>query len=103
MTIITFKRNGGFAGNGIDLRLDLNSLPAGEAQQLLQLVEEADFFHIPINTLPSEPITDEFIYTISLEAGSTAVHSVRTSDTTMPEPLRPLVEELSKLAYASSV
>ena len=95
MTTINFERSGGVAGNEIHLKLDLNSLPADEAQNLLKLISEADFFKIPEN-LVAKSTTDEFRYTITVNAGQSS-HTVHTSDTTMPKPLLPLVNELTML------
>jgi hypothetical protein len=95
MTTITFKRCGGFVGTGMRLQLSLDQLPAGDANALVRLIEQAEFFHIPENLIVKfNP--DEFQYTITVDAGIIC-HTVRTNDTTMPASLRPLVEELSAL------
>ena len=95
MTTITFKRCGGFVGEGLRAEVRLEKLPPRDARIFLRLVEQADFFSIPENLIVKfNP--DEFQYTITVEDGSTC-HTVRTNDTTMPVSLRPLVEELSAL------
>jgi hypothetical protein len=43
---------------------------------------------------------DEYQYTITVDAGITN-HTVRTTDSTMPSSLRPLVRELSLLSASS--
>lgn len=48
------------------------------------------------------PDPDEFQYVISLEIGSTQ-HTVRATDATMPESLRPLVEELVLLSSLGEI
>ncbi len=103
MTTITFERNGGVTGDPIKFHIDLNSLPANESQALLQLVQNAEFFQFPEKTTSPSPARDEFEYTIIVEAGASARHVVHTSDTTAPESLRPLIDELSKLAHISPV
>ena len=95
MAKIIFQRSGGLLGQPIDTTLDLDSLPSGENQQLLHLIQKADFFHIPEN-LVAPSTTDEFLYTITVQAGATR-HRVRVSDTSMPESLRPLISELATL------
>lgn len=82
-------------GNEISLELDLNSLPADEAQHLIRLITEADFFKLP-EDLAGQVTTDEFQYTINVKAGQSN-HTVRVTDTTMPEHLLPLVKELTIL------
>ena len=93
MTTIKFHRSGGIVGNVIHLDLNLNDLPDNEAQHLIRLVTEADFFNLPEN-LSVQATTDEFQYSITVEAGR-ARHTVHVSDTTMPKDLLPLVKELT--------
>lgn len=101
MAKIMFERSGGFLGQSIDITLDLDSLPSNESRHLLYLVQGADFFRIPEN-LVAPLTTDEFLYTITVEAGATR-HRVRVNDTTMPESLRPLINELVTLAEISYI
>ncbi|SRR6266498_1238601 len=95
MTTITFKRAGGFVGQGMKYELDLKHLPISDARYLIRLIEQAEFFNLPENLIIKfNP--DEYQYTITVDAGIVS-HTVRTNDTTMPESLRPLVDELSSL------
>ncbi|MFT3894731.1 MAG: hypothetical protein QM730_24135 [Anaerolineales bacterium] len=98
MTTINFHRSGGVVGNVIQLHLNLNELPADEAQHLTRLIMEADFFKIPEN-LAARSTTDEFQYTITV-AASQATHTVKVTDTTMPSDLVPLVKELTIMQAA---
>lgn len=93
MTTINFHRSGGVIGNEIQYEVDLNEIPADEAQHLTRMVMEADFFKIPEN-LAGKATTDEFKYTVTVEAGQTS-HTVHVTDTTMPKDLLPLVKELT--------
>lgn len=95
MTRITFKRAGGFVGKGMRFQLSLDQLSSQEANAVLHLIEQAQFFNIPENLIVKF-IPDEYQYTITVDAGLIC-HTVRTNDTTMPAALRPLVEELSSL------
>jgi len=101
MAKIMFERSGGFLGQSIDITLDLDTLPSSESRHMLYLIQEADFFNIPEN-LVARSTTDEFLYTITVEAGATR-HRVRVSDTAMPEALRPLINELTALTSLSGV
>lgn len=95
MTVISFKRCGGFVGTGLRYEVSLEKLPPRDARILMRLVEQAEFFSIPENLIVKfNP--DEYQYTITVENGFVC-HTVRTNDTTMPDSLRPLVEELSAL------
>ena len=95
MTTITFKRSGGFVGKGLRRQLILDELSTHDANVLLRLIEQSEFFNIPENLIVKfNP--DEYQYTITVDAG-VICHTVRTNDTTMPASLRPLVDELSSL------
>lgn len=100
MTMINFKREGGALGKEMAFDLDLASIPGPAAQRLQGLLTESNFFDIPIvNDLRSVP--DEYEYTITVVAGN-SLHTVHVSDTSMPNSLRPLIEELTRLAQATS-
>ena len=96
MAKITFERSGGVLGQIINTTPDLDSLSSSESEHLLDLIQKADFFHIPEN-LVARSTVDEFLYTITVQAGAMR-HRVHISDTSMPESLRPLIRELTTLA-----
>jgi emfourin len=100
MTTITFERSGGVVGNEIDFDLDLESLPENEAKHIKKLIDNADFFNIPAN-IGMSATPDEFLYKITVDDGD-AYHSVRTTDTTMPSSLLPLVREMTMRRVLSS-
>lgn len=97
---ISFDRSGGAIGKDMHLDLDLNTMPADEAQNLLRLVNETGFFDIP-GDLDTQVLPDEFQYEITVHSGR-ASHTVRTSDSTMPKSLQPLVKELTMLKILES-
>jgi emfourin len=95
MTTITFKRSGGFIGTGMKYELNLSQLSENDANSLIRLIQQAEFFNIPENLIVKfNP--NEYQYMITVDAGI-IIHTVRTNDTTMPVSLRPLVDELSAL------
>jgi hypothetical protein len=96
MTKINFKRSGGILGRQVESDFDLNELPAVEAQELMQLLTNTNFFQIPQN-LVDHVVPDDYEYTITVEAGNTH-HTIHTSDATAPDSLRSLVRKLSTLA-----
>jgi hypothetical protein len=98
MTKIVLKRTGGIAGQTVTFDLVLEDLPAQESQGLLQLIQEADFFNLPVSApRPSNP--DEFEYTVTIAAGQTQ-HTIHTSETAASEPVRTLLQALAALEKA---
>lgn len=83
-------------GRTVRFDVNLDDLSEELANTWHELLDEADFFELPEN-LKSKDIPDGFTYHITVE--STKIkHSVRCSDDTVPEDLRPLLDELSKQA-----
>jgi hypothetical protein len=96
MTKIYYERTGGFMGRKVSVTIDLDDLPEEQAELLDELLDEADFFELPADlTKPTMP--DSFTYNITISSEERQ-HSVRVSDATAPEDLRPLLEELSRQA-----
>ena len=83
-------------GRKVSTAIDLDDLPDDQADLLGELLDEADFFELPADlTRPAMP--DAFTYNITVSSDERQ-HSVRVSDATAPDDLRPLLEELSKQA-----
>ena len=100
MTMINFKRTGGSVDKELAMDFDLNNMPASEAQRLHNLLNESKFFEVPVvNDLRASP--DEYEYVITVVAGN-SIHTIHVSDTSMPQSLRPLVEDLSEIAKAAT-
>ena len=99
MAKIIFERSGGFLEPPIDLTLDVDTLSPREAQHIMYLIEDADFFRFP-EDLVTDSVDDEFIYTITVEAGDSR-HRVHVSEMYLSEPLQMLVDELSALVPVS--
>ena len=86
-------------GQEMAVDLNLNEMPANLSQRLQNLITESNFFATSVlNEAFSRP--DEFEYTVSIDAGN-SMHTVRTTDSSMPESMRPLIEDLTELAKAS--
>lgn len=96
MTKIYFERTGGFMGRKVSITIDMDDLPEEQAELLDNLMDEADFFELPTD-ISQSAMPDEFTYTVTISSEERQ-HSVRVSDTTAPEDLRPLLEELSRWA-----
>ena len=100
MTMINFKRTGGSIGKELTMDFDLNNMPADEARRLHNLLNESRFFEVPVvNDLRASP--DEYEYVITVVAGN-SIHTVHVSDSSMPQSLRPLVEDLTEIAKEAS-
>jgi hypothetical protein len=96
MTKIFFERSGGFMGRKVTATIDLEELPEVQAKALEEMLDKADFFELPAD-LTRPPMPDAFTYTITVTT-EVRRHSVRVSDATAPDDLRPLLEELNKQA-----
>ncbi len=100
MTMINFRRTGGAAEKDISMDLDLGTMPGPVAQRLQGLLTESNFFEIPlVSDLRAGP--DEHEYTLTVVAGN-SLHTVHATDSSMPKTLRPLIDELTGLAQATT-
>jgi len=78
------------------MSFDLDSLPGSVAKRLQSLLVDSNFFEVPVlQDLHAGPDEDE--YDITVVSGN-SIHSIHVSDTSMPQALRPLIEELTELA-----
>lgn len=80
--------------------IDLGSVPASTAQRLQSLLTSSNFFEIPlVSDLDAGP--DEHEYAVTVVAGN-SLHTVHVTDSSMPKSLRPLIDELTELAKATT-
>ena len=87
-------------GREITVDFDLGSMPGSVAQRLQGFLTESNFFDVPlVNDLRANP--DEYQYDITVVAGN-SIHTIHVSDTSMPESLHPLIEELTELAETAT-
>jgi hypothetical protein len=90
---ISFERTGGFAGMRMAISIDIDSLPDPDVVALQKLVTDADFFNL------AEPgagkvIPDGFQYAITIE-GDGKQRTIQVADGSVPDKLRPLLDDLS--------
>jgi hypothetical protein len=97
--LIFFERSGGFAGRTMTVEFDTTSLPPDEVEKIHQMVEEADFFHLPASLPPPAASADVFEYVVTIEEQGKR-HTVRTAHMTAPDALRRLLEYLTQVARA---
>lgn len=93
--LIQFERRGGFAGVRKDTKLDTESLPSEKAQELLELIDKADFFNLPEKFPVPKRGADYFQYRLTIETEGKK-HTIEVSEPAAPPTLRPLLQFLSK-------
>jgi hypothetical protein len=96
---IFFERSGGFAGRTLTAELDTTSLSPDEAQKIRKMVEEAGFFHLPASIPAPARGADALEYVVTVEEQGKQ-HTVRATEMTVPDALRPLLEHLTQVARA---
>ena len=96
MTRIIFEQTGGVMGRRVSLSLNLDDLPQAEAKSLKKILGEADIFSLA-DSPASDSARDMIHYLIRVEVDD-GIHTLRTSDISMPDRLRPLVHELTRIA-----
>ena len=90
---IDFERTGGFAGIRVAITVDVDALPNPDAAALRKLVTDADFFNLT-ETRAGKAIPDGFQYSITIERDGQQ-RTVQVTDASIPDKLRPLVDDLS--------
>ena len=94
---ISIERTGGVAGITIAATVDTKELSPDEAQKLLNMVKEADFFNLPPKITSRSPQPDRFQYELRAKQNGQQ-HTVTVSEEVMPAKLRPLVKWLMEAA-----
>jgi hypothetical protein len=103
---IEFHRSGGFAGFNDVLLIDAKGhvtierrngksefdLTPEQWAQLQNAFRDAGFASIPENSMSKPLAPDEMSYSLTFQD-----HTVKTSDTALPEKLRPLITQLTQL------
>jgi hypothetical protein len=100
MTMINFRRTGGSMDREMAMSFDLDTMPGSVARRLQDLLTDSNFFEVPVvNDLRAAP--DEYQYDITVVAGN-SIHTVHVTDTSMPQSVRPLVDELTELTETAA-
>jgi len=98
--MINFRRTGGSMDREMAMSFDLDTMPGSVARRLQNLLTDSNFFEVPVvNDLRAAP--DEYQYDITVVAGN-SIHTVHVTDTSMPQSVRPLVDELTELAETAA-
>ena len=94
---IEYERSGGFAGMHFTTTVETAALPHAEAVKWHELVEQAKFFELPAMIPAPTPGIDRFVYKLLIDDRGLQ-HTVEVGEAALPESLRPLIEQLQKLA-----
>ena len=95
--VIRFERTGGFTGMSLRVVIDTTALQPVEHQNLSDLVRAAGFFQLPALLPGLQGGADRFTYKLTVEE-SKNMHTVEVGESGLPESLRPLIQQLEKLA-----
>lgn len=92
---IQFERRGGFAGLRAGAALNTDSIPSDEADELLELINKADFFNLPEKFPVPKKGADYFQYRLTIETEGKK-HTIEVSEPAVPVTLQPLLQFLLK-------
>jgi hypothetical protein len=84
----------------MSFNFDTTSLPPEEADELVNLVNAADFFELPTTISTDAQVVDQFQYMITVEREEKQ-HTIEISDAAIPENLWPLLNKLRILSRTS--
>jgi hypothetical protein len=94
---IKFERTGGFAGIRLHAEIDMDDLPKDQKQEILEILDEADFDELPEKLSSKMPIPDGFVYSITVESDEKE-NRVFAGESSLPSDLQPLIEILERFA-----
>ena len=95
--ILTFERTGGFTAIPLRLMVDTDELDIQERTLLHSQVAEADFFNLPGREPTSASGYDRFTFKLTVQTEQQN-HTIEYGDASIPEPLQPLIDQLSLMA-----
>jgi len=95
------ERSGGFMGRKVKTAVDTSALPAEEAHNLHEMVDETHFFELPPVLEDGEGV-DRFQYKVTVETMERR-HTVETSEIAAPLELQMLLRRLTLLARTQSM
>jgi len=94
---IKFERTGGFANMRIAADLEPDDFSEEQLSALSDLLDKLDFAELPENMVSDPSASDQFTYTITVEAEEW-MHTVVTGDASANEKMQELLELLNRLA-----
>lgn len=94
---IDFKRSGGFSGDSTGVEIDSRELSIVDSEVLKLLIDRSGFFEAFISGSTFMNIPDQFRYHITIEHMGKR-RTLDLNDGSIPEPFRPLVNYLVRMA-----
>lgn len=98
--LVSLERTGGFTGISQKISVDSNNLPLQVAEELLQLLEGADFFQLPEQIMSDNYQCDRFQYRLTVKDHGRQ-HSIIVSEAALTNALRTLIEYLNQVTQSS--
>ena len=95
--ILTFERSGGFTAIPLRLTVDTEDLDVQESTMLHSQIEAADFFNLTNQEPASGRGYDRFTFKLTVQ-NDQQNHTIEIGDLNIPEPLQPLIDQLSAMA-----
>ncbi len=95
--ILNFERSGGFTAIPLRLKVDTEELDVQESTMLFSQVAAADFFNLPGKNTSSGRGYDRFTFKLTVQNEQKS-HTIEYGDASIPEPLQPLIDQLSSMA-----
>ncbi|MGG0185245.1 protealysin inhibitor emfourin [Bacillus rhizoplanae] len=101
---IQFSCTGGIANLYLTFQVDTVKLPEEKAQELLDLIKQANLFNLKSSKLEAATIqgADAFSYQLRIEDGEKK-KSFSFTDVTAPQEVHPLLDYLRNLAIAEKM
>lgn len=93
---IVLERTGGFAGIPQTKVIDTKNTSEDFFQQLNSLIQEVDFFNLPVHIESPSPRPDRFYYSLTIE-DKDKKHTVSFAEIAAPEQLKQLLDLLRGL------
>ncbi len=95
--IMIFERSGGFTAIPLRLKIDTEDLDIQERTLLHTQVAAADFFNLPGRETSPGRGYDRFTFKLTVQNDQKS-HTIEYGDASVPEPLQPLIDQLSTMA-----
>jgi hypothetical protein len=94
---VFFERSGGFAGMKLHRAIDSKDLSPDQARRLDLLLKQSRLFDLPDNIQRSPSGMDRFYYRLTVESDE-GIRKVETSEASVPEEMRPLIDWLTRFS-----
>ena len=94
---IQFERTGGFAGIHLAAEIDMEELPDDQKNEIIELLDEADFDDLSEKLSEESQVPDGFNYSITVKSRNKE-YQVVAGESAIPDDIQPLIEILERIA-----